>query len=40
MEAFQRLVPKTINLDYLTTHEFNFEDAQAYDLVLNHTEPF
>ena len=42
MEAFQRLImTKAINLDYLTTHEFNFEDApKAYDLVLNHTEPF
>ncbi len=42
MEAFQRLIEtKAINLDYLTTHEFNFEDApKAYDLLLNHTEPF
>ncbi|NCC18838.1 MAG: oxidoreductase [Bacteroidia bacterium] len=42
MEAFQRLIEtKAIKLDYLTTHEFNFEDApKAYDLVVNHSEPF
>ncbi|MGO3181906.1 MAG: bi-domain-containing oxidoreductase [Aequorivita sp.] len=42
MEAFQRLIEtKAINLDYLTTHEFNFDDApKAFDLVVNKTEPF
>ena len=42
MEAFQQLLnTKRINIDYLTTHEFNFEDApQAFDLVVNKTEPF
>ncbi|RYM33466.1 oxidoreductase [Brumimicrobium glaciale] len=42
MEAFQRLIEtKAINLDYLTTHEFNFDDApKAFDLVVKRTEPF
>jgi len=42
MEAFQRLIEtKAIDLDYLTTHEFNFDDApKAFDLVVNRTEPF
>lgn len=42
MEAFQQLLStKRINIDYLTTHEFNFEDApKAFDLVVNKTEPF
>ncbi|MFD2552351.1 bi-domain-containing oxidoreductase [Bizionia sediminis] len=42
MEAFQRLIEtKTIDIDYLTTHEFPFEDApKAFDLVVNRTEPF
>lgn len=42
MEAFQRLLySKKINLDYLTTHRFKFEDApKAYDIVVNHTEPY
>lgn len=42
MEAFQRLIQtKAINIDYLTTHEFAFEDAtEAFDLVVNRTEPF
>lgn len=42
MEAFQRLIQtKAINLDYLTTHEFDFDDApNAFDLVVNRTEPF
>lgn len=42
MEAFQELIAnKKINLDYLTTHQFNFNDAaNAYDLVVNRTEPF
>ncbi len=42
MEAFQQLVYSgAINIDYLTTHVFDFKDApKAYDLVLNKTEPF
>lgn len=42
MEAFQRLIEtKAIDLDYLTTHEFDFDDApKAFDLVVNRTEPF
>lgn len=42
MEAFQRLVHNgRIDLAYLTTHTFKFEDApKAYDIVLKHTEPF
>lgn len=42
MEAFQRLVHNgRIDLVYLTTHTFKFEDApKAYDIVLKHTEPF
>lgn len=42
MQAFQQLLAnKTINIDYLTTHEFNFDDApKAFDLVVNKTEPF
>lgn len=42
MEAFQQLLySKKINLDYLTTHRFKFEDApKAYDIVVNHTEPY
>ena len=42
MEAFQRLIEtKAINIDYLTTHEFSFEDApKAFDLVVQRTEPF
>jgi len=42
MEAFQNLIYKgKINLDYLTTHKFVFDDApKAYDIVLNHTEPY
>lgn len=42
MEAFQRLVHSgRIDLDYLTTHVFKFEDApKAYDIVLTHSEPF
>ena len=42
MEAFQHLIAnKKIDLDYLTTHEFNFEDAkEAFDLVVNRSEPF
>ena len=42
MEAFQQLISKnSINIDYLTTHEFDFENAKnAFDLVVNKTEPF
>lgn len=42
MEAFQALVHSgRIDLSYLTTHRFKFENAPAaYDIVLNHTEPF
>ncbi|WP_417199526.1 bi-domain-containing oxidoreductase [Bizionia sp.] len=42
MEAFQRLIEtKAINIDYITTHEFDFEDApKAFDLVVNRSEPF
>lgn len=42
MEAFQHLIEtKAINIDYLTTHEFNFDDApKAFDLIVNRTEPF
>ena len=42
MEAIQNLIKKgDIDLNYLTTHEFNFKEAPAaYDLVVNHTEPY
>lgn len=42
MAAFQELLEKKrINIDYLTTHEFDFKDApKAFDLVVNKTEPF
>lgn len=42
MEAFQSLVyTGKIDLAYLTTHRFKFEDApMAYDIVMKHTEPF
>ena len=42
MEAFQQLLTsKKINIDYLTTHEFSFDEAPAaFDLVVNKTEPF
>lgn len=42
MEAFQNLIAtKKINIDYLTTHEFEFESAkEAFDLVVSKTEPF
>ena len=42
MEAFQDLIQsKKIDLDYLTTHEFNFPEApKAYDMVVNRIEPF
>jgi len=42
MEAFQELIHSgKINLDYLTTHEFNLEEApQAYDMILQKKEPY
>lgn len=42
MEAFQRLLyDGKIDIDYLTTHEFNLEDApKAYDMIVNKTEPY
>jgi len=42
MQAFQQLVHTgRIQLDYLTTHEFDLDDAaSAYDLILNRSEPF
>lgn len=42
MEAFQRLLErKIIDIDYLTTHEFDFDDApKAFDLVVNKSEAF
>lgn len=42
MQAFQDLIySKKIDLSYLTTHTFDFEDApKAYDMVANRTEPF
>ncbi|WP_191860166.1 bi-domain-containing oxidoreductase [Hanstruepera ponticola] len=42
MEAFQSLlVANKINIDYLTTHEFDFDNAkQAFDLVVDKSEPF
>ncbi len=42
MQAFQELLlKKRIDISYLTTHEFNFEEApKAFDLVVNKIEPF
>ncbi|MCF8396442.1 MAG: bi-domain-containing oxidoreductase [Melioribacteraceae bacterium] len=42
MEAFQHLLfTDAINIDYLTTHEFSFDDApKAFDMVVNKSEPF
>lgn len=42
MMAFQDLLSnKIIDLSYLTTHTFDFEDApNAYDMIANHTEPY
>ena len=42
MQAFQRLIEKgQVNLSYLTTHEFDFDDApKAFDMVANKTEPY
>lgn len=42
MEAFQNLLETNkINIDYLTTHVFDFQNApNAFDLVVNKPEPF
>lgn len=42
MQAFQELIHSgRIDLDYLSTHEFPFEDApKAYDMIVNRSEPF
>ena len=42
MEAFQNLIATDkINIDYLTTHEFDFDNAKdAFDLVVSKAEPF
>ncbi len=42
MEAFQQLVyTKKIDISYLTSHRFKFEDApKAYDIVVKHSQPF
>jgi predicted dehydrogenase/threonine dehydrogenase-like Zn-dependent dehydrogenase len=42
MQAFQELVYSgKIDIDYLTTHEFTLEEAaDAYNLILKHSEPF
>lgn len=42
MEAFQHLIyNKRIDLGYLTTHRFKFEEApNAYDIVVKRSEPF
>ncbi|MEY8847877.1 Gfo/Idh/MocA family oxidoreductase [Psychroserpens sp. XS_ASV72] len=42
MEAFQHLIASNkIDIGYLTTHEFDFENAKdAFDLVVSKSEPF
>ncbi|MCD2257640.1 bi-domain-containing oxidoreductase [Psychroserpens luteolus] len=42
MQAFQDLIANNkIKINYLTTHEFDFENAKdAFDLVVSKTEPF
>ncbi|WP_299111139.1 bi-domain-containing oxidoreductase [uncultured Winogradskyella sp.] len=42
MEAFQNLIAtKRIDIGYLTTHEFEFDNAKdAFDLVVSRSEPF
>lgn len=42
MEAFQQLLTDgKIDIDYLTTHEFDLVDApKAYDMIVNKTEPY
>jgi predicted dehydrogenase/threonine dehydrogenase-like Zn-dependent dehydrogenase len=42
MQAFQNLIATNkINIGYLTTHQFGFENAKAaFDLIVSKTEPF
>lgn len=42
MQAFQELLAtKRIDISYMSTHEFNFNDARkAFDLVVSRSEPF
>jgi len=42
MQGFQELLhSERIDIDYLTTHESNLDDApKAYDMIVNHSEPF
>ncbi len=42
MEAFQKLISsRSIDLSYLTTHTFKFDDAPlAYDMITNRSEPY
>ncbi len=42
MEAFQKLLAdKKIDVDYLTTHEFDFKEApKAYDMIVQKSEPY
>lgn len=42
MQAFQELIIlNKINLDYLTTHQFDLDDApKAYDMIMNGSEPY
>lgn len=42
MEAFQQLLAGgTMDISYLTTHEFSLEDApKAYDMIVNKSEPY
>ncbi len=42
MQAFQEMVHSgRIDIDYLNTHEFPLEEAaKAYDMIVNHLEPF
>ena len=42
MQAFQELIQSgKINLEYLSTHEFSFDDTpKAYDMVADKSEPF
>jgi len=42
MQAFQELVHSgRINIDYLTTHEFQLDEAaKAYNMIVNRSEPF
>lgn len=42
MEAFQHMLSnKVINIDYLTSHEFELKDSpKAYDMIVNKSEPY